>query len=76
MQPMEWTMRVLVNLLPARKETKVLVLDDDSTVERAIREAGLLPDGWLAVRGNEPLPLDERLEDGDEIDLISVVSGG
>jgi sulfur carrier protein ThiS len=69
-------MRVRVNLLPTRKETKLLVLDDGSTVERMIRSIGLFPDGWIAVKDSEPLPLDERLEDEDEIDLISVVSGG
>jgi sulfur carrier protein ThiS len=69
-------MKVRVNLLPTRKETKVLDLKDRATVEEAIRAAGLLPDGWIAVRRDEPLPLDEPLEDDDEIDLVSVVSGG
>ncbi len=69
-------MRVRVNLLPTRRETKVLDLDERATVEDAIRAIGLLPDGWITVRRDEPLPLDEALEDDDEIDLISVVSGG
>jgi sulfur carrier protein ThiS len=70
------TMRVRVNLLPTKKETRVLDLEDRATVEEAMRAAGLLPDGWIAVRRDEPLPLDEPLEDDDEVDLISVVSGG
>ena len=69
-------MNVRVNLLPTRKETKLLDLEEGSTVERMIRSIGLLPDGWIAVRADEPLPIDQRLEDGDEVDLISVVSGG
>lgn len=69
-------MRVRVNLLPTGRETKVLDLDERATVEDAIRAIGLLPDGWITVRRDEPLPLDETLEDDDEIDLISVVSGG
>ena len=69
-------MRVRVNLLPTKRETKVLDLAERATVEGAIRAIGLLPDGWIAVRRHEPLPLDEALEDDDEIDLISVVSGG
>ena len=69
-------MRVRGNLLPTRRETKILDLAECATVEGAIRAIGLLPDGWIAVRRHEPLPLDEALEDDDEIDLISVVSGG
>ncbi|MCJ7490074.1 MAG: hypothetical protein MUO87_08060 [Thermoplasmata archaeon] len=69
-------MRVRVNLLPTRRETKILDLAERATVEGAMRAIGLLPDGWIAVRRHEPLPLDEALEDDDEIDLISVVSGG
>jgi sulfur carrier protein ThiS len=69
-------MKVQVTLLPTRKETRVLELDELTTVERMIREMDLLPDAWLAVRNNEPLPLDSPLEDDDEIDLISVISGG
>ena len=69
-------MNVRVNLLPTRKETKLLDLEEGSTVEHMIRSIGLLPDGWIAVRSDEPIPLDESLEDEDEIDLISVVSGG
>lgn len=69
-------MNVRVNLLPTRKETKLLDLEEGATVEHMIRSIGLLPDGWIAVRSDEPVPLDERLEDEDEIDLVSVVSGG
>lgn len=69
-------MKVRLNILPTRKETRVLDLSGRPTVEDLIRAAELLPDGWIAVRDNEPLPLDEPLDEDDEIDLISVVSGG
>jgi len=69
-------MRVTVHLLPTRRETTVLDLPDGATVEVAIRALGLMPDGWLAIRGGEPMPLDEELLDGDELKLVSVVSGG
>ena len=70
------SIRVKVHLLPTRKETRKLHLDKGATVEAAIRALDLFPDAWIAVRGNEPIPLDEPLEDGDEIKLIAVVSGG
>jgi len=67
---------VTIHLLPTRKETKRIELQEGALVEHAIRSLGLFPDGWIAVRGNEPLPLDEPLKDGDELKLVSVVSGG
>ena len=69
-------MKVTLSLLPTRKERKVIELKAGATVESAIRALGLYPDGWIPVRGDEPLPLDEVLKDGDELKLISVVSGG
>jgi sulfur carrier protein ThiS len=69
-------MKVTLNLLPTRKERKVIELKPGSTVETAIRALGLYPDAWIALRADEPLPLDEVLDDGDELKLISVVSGG
>jgi sulfur carrier protein ThiS len=69
-------MKVTVHLLPTRKETKRLDLDKGATAEQAIRALGLLPDQWIPLRGDTPMPLDDALEDGDELKLISVVSGG
>lgn len=69
-------MRVIVHLLPVKNETKTIELDDGATVERLIRRLDLLPDAWIAVYDDEPVPIDHVLDDGDEIKLISVVSGG
>jgi sulfur carrier protein ThiS len=69
-------MKVTLNLLQTLKERKVVELKTGATVESAIRALGLYPDAWIPVRGDEPLPLDEILKDGDELKLISVVSGG
>lgn len=69
-------MKVTIHLLPTRKEKKVVELDKGASVEQAIRALGLVPDAWIPVRENLPLPLDEPLKDGDVLKLISVVSGG
>ncbi len=69
-------MKVTATILPTRKETVTLELGEGSTVEQLMRALSLLPDGWIAVRDGTPLPVDEVLEDGDELRLISVVSGG
>ena len=69
-------MRVVVHLLPTRKEAKVVELDGGATVESVIRKVGLLPDGWIAVLDGEPVPIDHTLEEDCELRLVSVVSGG
>ena len=69
-------MKVKVRLLPTKKRTKTVELGSGATVEDAIRSLGLYPDAWIAIRGEAPVPLDERLRDGDFLKLISVVSGG
>ena len=65
-----------MTILPTRKERKVVQLKKGATAEDAIRAIGLLPDAWIPLRNDEPVPLDEDLRDGDELKLIAVVSGG
>lgn len=69
-------MRITVHILPVRRETLVVDLPQGDTVERLMRSLDILPDAWIAVMGGEPVPTDRRLDDGDEVKLISVVSGG
>lgn len=69
-------MKVTLTLLPTRKEKKVVELKRGATADTAIRALGLFPDGWIPVRGDTPIPLDEPLTDGDDLKLIAVVSGG
>jgi sulfur carrier protein ThiS len=70
------SLKVTVHILPTRKETKRLTLDEGATVDAAIRKLGLYPDQWIPLRDDVPLPLDEPLKDGDVLKLIAVVSGG
>lgn len=72
----ETTMKVKVRLLPTRKETKNVEVEKGSTVSDVIKSLGLYPDAWIPVKGDTPIPLDDVLEDGDELKLIAVVSGG
>ena len=69
-------MRVTATILPTKKETVSVELPDGSTVEDLVRALSYLPDGWVAVRDGRPIPMDEPLSDGDDVRLISVVSGG
>ncbi|UCE80988.1 MAG: MoaD/ThiS family protein [Methanobacteriota archaeon] len=69
-------MIVTVHLHSVKRETRTIELENGATVDALIRTLGLLPDSWIATREGEPVPTDRKLEDGDEVKLISVVSGG
>jgi sulfur carrier protein ThiS len=69
-------MLVKVHLLPTRNERVQAEVAEGATVEDVVRAIGLLPDGWIAVRGDVPIPSDEPVRTGEELKLISVVSGG
>lgn len=46
------------------------------TVEEVLRELGILPETVLAVRAGKIVPLSHRLEEGEELEIVSVISGG
>ena len=46
------------------------------TVRDAILKAGLNPEGVLAVRDGQLINADTKIQNGDVIKLIAVISGG
>lgn len=46
------------------------------TIRAAIKEAGLQPELYLAVRDGELVTDDHMLREGETIKLVAVVSGG
>lgn len=51
-------------------------LEGNYTVEQAIEQVGLSPETVLAVRDGDLITQDTRLNDGDEVRLMAVISGG
>jgi len=45
-------------------------------VREAIKEIGLIPQTVIAMRDDKLLTEDVMLEDGDEVKLVAVISGG
>lgn len=45
-------------------------------LEVVLRELGIIPETVLPVRGGKIVPLTHRLEEGEEIELVDVISGG
>jgi sulfur carrier protein ThiS len=69
-------MFISVNLFPRGEAIEKLELDDDSNGFALLKRLNLAPDVHIITRNKEPMPLDEVLNDGDELIIISVVSGG
>ena len=51
-------------------------LEGKYSVRQAIEKVGLSPEAVLAVREGELITEDMRLNDGDEVRLVAVISGG
>jgi sulfur carrier protein ThiS len=64
------------NITDEAKVAKTRKMSDGSTVLDLVRSMGVRPDEVLALMGGSPVPLDRVLRDGDEVELLSIVSGG
>jgi len=63
-------------MVTLKRRDKVLTVPAGKSLERILREAGILPDTVLVVRDGRIVPLDYRPQDGEEFELIDVISGG
>jgi sulfur carrier protein ThiS len=52
------------------------ILPEGSTVEDLLAQYSLHPDAYIVTRGSKPIPITRKLEDGDNLKLIKVASGG
>ncbi len=68
-------MKVTVKFIPSR-ETKEVELEDGATGMALVELLDITPDSHILARTEKPIPIDEELEDGETLTLISVVSGG
>jgi sulfur carrier protein ThiS len=60
--------------MPQKK--RELEIPGPRRVEDILAEAGVRPTTVIVTRGKQLLTKDQRVEDGDTIDILSVVSGG
>ncbi len=68
-------MKVTVEFIPS-KETKEVELEEGATGMSLVEHLDLTPDSLILARSSKPIPIDEELRDGENVTLISVVSGG
>lgn len=57
-------------------KSKEMELDSDSVVSDLLNELSINPVTVIVSRGNELILDDERLGNGDDIRILSVISGG
>lgn len=70
-----FAMQVQVELIQARR-TETLDLPSEATALDLLRQLHLAPDAHLVIRGDAPIPIDTRLVDGEELRILSAISGG
>lgn len=63
-------------MITLRKRDQLLTVPGGKSLERILREAGILPDTVLVVRDGKIVPLDYRPQDGEEFEILDVISGG
>jgi len=63
-------------MVTLKRKEQVYTVEAGVTLEQALRELGILPETVLAVREGRIVPLSHRLEDGEELELVDVISGG
>ena len=68
-------MEIRVKLSQAN-EIKRIRLEAGSTVESLLNKFKLKPDTLIVMSKNKPIPVDSELNDGQELAIISVASGG
>ncbi|MGQ9700698.1 MAG: MoaD/ThiS family protein [Candidatus Bipolaricaulaceae bacterium] len=63
-------------MITLRRRDQILTVPAGPSLERILREAGILPDTVLVVRDGKIVSLDYRPQDGEQFELIDVISGG
>lgn len=63
-------------MVTLKRKEQVYTIEAGVTLEQALRELGILPETVLAVRDGKIVPLSHRLEEGEELELVDVISGG
>jgi len=59
-----------------RRKEETYTVQAGKTLEEALRELGILPETVLAVKDGRIVPLSHRLAEGEELELVDVISGG
>ena len=68
-------MKIRINRIPAKTTTTVEV-KTGSTVLDLLKKMKLKPDTVIVLNNKTPIPIDDVLTEGQELDILQVASGG
>lgn len=68
-------MRVKVEIVPRGPSSEVELSEGSDGLDLC-RALGLQPDAYVMFLGDQPVPIDSPLSNGDDIKMVLVVSGG
>ena len=68
-------MKITVKLLRTN-DIKIVDIKNHATVIDLLRKIDIKPDTVIVTTDDQPVPIDEKLEDKQEITIIQVSSGG
>jgi sulfur carrier protein ThiS len=57
-------------------QSKTVSLQKDATIQHLLEHLRLKPDTCLTLINNKPIPLDDNLDDGQNVTILEVTSGG
>ncbi len=69
-------MKINIKFIPERPGIADLEVDEDAICLDILDKLNLSPDAHIITREGEPIPIDDKLKDGEKIEIIKVVSGG
>jgi sulfur carrier protein ThiS len=62
--------------LSRTNETKVIDIEKGSTIQNILIKMNMKPDTLIVMNKNNPVPIDNEVEGGEELTIIQVSSGG
>ena len=62
--------------LSRTNETKKLTTEEGTTINDVLKKIDLKPDTVIVMEKDKPLPIDDKIKDGQELTIIQVSSGG
>ena len=68
-------MDITINYSPKNTSEKIKIFQG-AKISDILIKLDLKPDTVIALRNNLPIPIDEELQDADNITIIRVASGG
>ena len=68
-------MNITVTLSKTKEKIK-LEFEKVLTVEQVLKKLNLKPDTVIVMSKNRPIPIDDEIEDGLELTILQVSSGG